>query len=1341
MVPLERKSGAKRAGQSLGGVNHVAGQGKENFLLHVTDSRANEKWLVDGGALISIVPPTAHQMAIGPTGDQLRAANGSPISCYGSVFRTLSIGGKDFPFEFTVAAVSQRIIGADFLANFYLAPNHRDAELLNLKDYSTLPAQHATGVKSNPINFISQADDPCYKLLDSFPEILKPSFTLKDPSHGVKHYIPTSGRPVQSRARRLDIDKLRVAKEELGKLEALGICYKGRSEWASPLMVTTKPCGGWRVCGDYRRLNAITTDDQYPVRQLTDFTSELAGKSIFSKIDLLKGYHQIPVADEDVGKTAVITPFGLYIFPRCPFGLKNAGQDFQRLMDEILGDLPRVFVYIDDILVASENMEQHLQDLEVVFKTLSANGMVVQRPKCVLGKTSLEFLGYQVDTTGISPLKDRVTAIDQTKPPTSVKELQRFLGMVNYYRRFIPKAASHLFHLFEALKGKPKTLAWDENCQKSFDATKKALADATLLHHPRPGARLALTTDASNQAIGGVLEQLGSKGWEPLAFWSAKLEPNQMQWPAYDRELLAAFKGTRHFRSWIEGRPFTLYTDHQSLVPSIHKKTDPQTLRQTYQLSCVAEFTTDIRYVEGKANVVADALSRPNEEFPVISSISQAATSPRQEELSTTACLDSLNSLPRLNDSTSGQSSQVESSRVESSRIESTANRAASAAAAAEKKESALNDLNCVIAAVGDLGLNWEEIATQQALDPEFRALRNDARTGLSLKSIDIGNKSLVVDFSNGPARPYIPYASRRKVFECFHGLGHPGVERTRKMIAEKVVWPSMRQDVTRWARECLPCQQAKVTKHVIPPIGDFEVPDRRFQHVNIDIVTLPRSNGFSYLLTAVDRFTRWPVAVPMEDMTAQSVVDSFSHGWIQHFGVPATVTSDNGVQFTSEIFKQLTAIWGIKTQTTSPYHPEANGMVERFHRRLKESLIALGNEDPEDWYWRLPCSMLAIRTTLKPDLGASPADLVYGEGLAVPGELLQGSPAVESQLVRQREAALADMRIHVSRLQPVQTSAHRRPVIQLPEELQTCTHVFVRRPGYPTSLAAPYTGPYKVLERSELNFKLAMPGRAHEVIHISRLKPACYAVEDPEEEVSTARQQPPPPPQQPPRPRRRGRHHPRTRSWHQDQEQQQQPPPQSPPPSPPIHRHVPRGRARQLQSDDEDEQPRVAPPDADPFQFAADYDVPVDEVPEWQPPDWFDQGADEHAEPEDLQQPRREHPADEDAIPEAWGDIPPPPPSPPAPPQPRRKQGNPNWVKGGSMAGSCWKKGDRSTSQPIIRPSNQPTGQPSVSRRPTRARPDVSAILTHLGLTARSVPSEPHHDCSPSCEEKNLYD
>ena len=157
-------------------------------------------------------------------------------------------------------------------------------------------------------------------------------------------------------------------------------------------MVAPKPDGGWRVCGDFRRLNNQTIDDKYPVRQLQDFTAELSGKKIFSKVDLLKGYHQIPVAPEDVCKTGVITPFGLFVFPCTPFGLKNAGQDFQRLMDEILGDIPHTFVYLDDILVASSTPAEHLQDLDRVFSTLNENGMVVNRAKCILGKESLEFL-------------------------------------------------------------------------------------------------------------------------------------------------------------------------------------------------------------------------------------------------------------------------------------------------------------------------------------------------------------------------------------------------------------------------------------------------------------------------------------------------------------------------------------------------------------------------------------------------------------------------------------------------------------------------------------------------------------------------------------------------------------------------------------------------------------------------------------------------------------------------------------------------------------------------------------------------------------------------------------
>ena len=1316
MVHPQAQAGTKRAGQPLSHVNKVSGlDDRDNFLLYIVDTRRQEQWLVDGGAIISIVPPTTQQLNSGPTGEELRAANGTLIPCYGTIYRTLSIDGKDFPFEFTVAAVNQRILGADFLANFHLAPNHRDAELISMKDFSKIPAQHAVGAKSCQVNFVTQADDPYYKLLDSFPDILTPSFKISDPAHGVRHHIPTTGAPVQSRARRLDQEKLAVAKAELGKLEALGICYKGRSEWASPLLVTTKPCGGWRVCGDYRRLNAMTQDDQYPVRQLQDFTLELHNKSIFSKIDLLKGYHQIPVADEDVGKTAVITPFGLYIFPRTPFGLKNAGQDFQRLMDEILGDLPRIFVYIDDILIASESPEQHLKDLEIVFKTLSENGMVVQRPKCVLGVSSLEFLGYQVDSSGISPLKDRVTAIEETKPPTTVKELQRFLGMVNYYRRFIPNAARHLFHLFEALKGKPKTLEWTANCQKSFEATKSALAAATLLHHPRPGAPLALTTDASNTAIGGVLEKHGPRGWEPLAFWSAKLEPNQMMWPPYDRELLAAFRGTRHFRSWIEGRPFTLFTDHQSLVPSVHKKTDPQTLRQTYQLSCVAEYTTDIRYIEGKSNVVADALSRPNEDPINVNNISVAATSPRQEELSTTATLDqqfpspnpaepifkelqtatSFSTHPSTTSSdpewlfSSGRPSIQDEDRAPP--VGGDADQAAQhRAASTRKSQAALTDLNCVVSAIGDLGLDWDEIATQQTMDPEFRRLRQEARSGLSFKSVDIGGKSIIVDLSNGPARPYIPFAARRKVFDAFHGLGHPGVERTRQSIAEKVVWPNMRAEVSKWARECLDCQRAKVTKNTVPPIGDFEVPNKRFEHVNIDIVTLPISNGFRYLLTMVDRFTRWPVAVPMVDCTTQSVLDGFAFGWAQNYGVPSTVTSDRGAQFSSELFKQLTQIWGIKAIMTTAYHPQANGLVERFHRRLKEAINALGADNPEEWFWKLPMVMLTIRTTLKPDIGASPADLVFGEGLAVPGEALPSTPASDAQLARQRTAALADLRLEVARLQPIQTSSHRTPLVHLPDGLETCTHVFVRRGfnGITPALASPYVGPFRVISRNAVNFKIAIPGREDDNVSISRVKPAFCSLPDAEDAE---------PPPRPPRGRRRRQRSPTPPVVPQRQRQQ----------SPPIRRRVPRGRTCPLQNDEDPPTQHQQPVD-DHLEQPLDYEVPVDEVPTWVPPPWFDAEAvvDWGEEP-----PPPPPPPDS----QAEGPLTPPPP--PPPPRQRRKKriGNPNWRPGGSFAGSY---------------SKDP------SRRPPR--PDVSVIFAHLGIPPPSSTPTTSHLCSSDCEAVN---
>ena len=992
------------------------------------------------------------------------------------------MGSKTYPFNFIIADVKQPIIGADFLAHFNLAANHREGCLIDLQNFETrgyfetIQAEFAPKSEKTRINYISQKQDPFYQLLDSYPDLSTPSFRIKDPKHGVRHYIPTQCTPIQNRARRLAPDKLAVAKAEIEKLCQLGVCERGKSEWASPLMVAKKPClspckctpetpcGGWRVCGDYRRLNTQTTDDKYPVRNLTDFNTELSGKKIFSKIDLLKGYHQIPVADEDVKKTGVITPFGLFLFPRTPFGLKNAGQDFQRLMDEILGDVPHTFVYIDDILVASETPEEHLEDLKRVFEILDDNGMVVNRSKCVLGKASLDFLGYRVDQHGVSPLPERVEAIRKQTRPTTIKELQRFLGMVNYYRRFIKRAAQHLFFLFEALKGKkkdqkPRILTWTKECQHSFEAIKEALAKAAMLRHPRPNAKLAITADASKFAIGAVLEQRGPLGWEPLGFYSSKLEGKQPEWPPFDRELLAAFKAIRHFRHMVEGRTFTLYTDHDSLVPALRKKAEPHTARQTYQLACIAEYTTDIQYLEGKANVVADQLSRPNEE-------------PESQD----------KPIPD------------------------------------EKTDELLE----VVASVNNYGINLQQMAQDQPLDPDFQRMSREARSGLNFKRVNIGNQNIIVDVSNGPARPFVPQAWRRRIFETIHNLGHPGVQRTIQAVSAKFVWPNMRAEVANWARQCVNCQRAKVQRNVVPPIGRFEVPNRRFSHIHVDIVSLPPSNGYSNLLTITDRFTRWPAAIPIPDISAESVVDALAHGWIASYGVPKAITTDRGSQFSSAIWRQLLQVWGIENHQTAAYHPEANGLVERLHRRMKESLIALCEDARDQWYWRLPMVLLAIRTTFKPDVGASPADLVYGEGLAVPGEILGNEQLDDPELLRRQQNLLAHMRMEVERLQPQPTSAHRRPAVHLPGELDSATHVFIRRGGVQPSMTSPYEGPFRVVDRDDQNFDVQIPGRGTETVALARIKPAHLASNDDEDVPSDATPPSPPPPGRRPGPRTR---------------------------------------------------------------------------------------------------------------------------------------------------------------------------------------------------------------------------
>lgn len=597
-------------------------------------------FLVDSGAAVSIIPKNiVPSNCLQPTDIRLSTVDGSPLIALGTI--TLKVGirrlRREFTWKFVVTSSTEYILGADFLTFFNLSIDMKNK---SIQDSSTGICTACKSTDNFQIYGITKELPPdvpesVIDIIDRNSGILEPQKYSDRDSQPVKkqtqyyHRIKLScDEPVFSKPRPLHPEKLRVAKAVFEGLLADGIIEPSDSPYASPLhMVPKKEPNSWRPTGDYRRLNQITTADRYATPNITTCTAMLQGTSIYSKLDLTRAFHCIPMHPDDIPKTAITTPFGSFQFKYMPFGLKNASASHQRYMDQIFRDLDFVTVYIDDILIASPDEQTHLKHLETVLHRLNEHNMKVNIHKCEFLKNKITFLGFEISAEGFRPSPVKSEILKSMEPPKSYTTLRSQIGMFGYYRRFIPEYASivaplqELINISQPTKGrKSPPFNWTNDHQSAYEKLKDSLAHAITLHHPSSEcSNYSIYCDASQTAIGAVIHEETNNEQFPLSFYSRLLTKPERQWSTFDRELLAAYCSVKKFKHIIEGRTVTVYTDHKPLADAFKSSKEPTSPKQSRQLSFLAEYVDQVIYVKGQSNIVADCLSRPNAKLASVS--------------------------------------------------------------------------------------------------------------------------------------------------------------------------------------------------------------------------------------------------------------------------------------------------------------------------------------------------------------------------------------------------------------------------------------------------------------------------------------------------------------------------------------------------------------------------------------------------------------------------------------------------------------------------------------------------------------------------------------------------
>ena len=464
------------------------------------------------------------------------------------------------------------------------------------------------GISNIEVKTHEDISNVLHQYTDVFPEELPKGLPPKRTEDDFKIVLKEGAKPIKKGLYRMSHSELEETKKQVEKLIDMGFVRPSKSPWASPVLFVSKKDGTLRFCVDYRALNKFTVKNSYPLPRIDGLMDQLGDAQFFSTIDLRSGYHQVRIAESDIPKTAFSTRYGHYEYTVVPFGLTNAPAEFMSIMNDVFQEYTDKFVmvYLDDILIYSNTWKEHIEHIKLVLQKLRQHKLYAKLSKCQFGLQEVEYLGFILKAGKVAMNPNKTKAIELWETPTNKKELQSFLGLVNYYRRFIRNCSKIGKPLTELTKNVP--FKWSESAERAFKELKQSIIKAPVLAQFDPKKKIFVTTDACKYAIGAVMEQDHEDGRHPVAFISRTLNPHEQNYAAHDLELLGIVDTLRTWRCYLHGQNFVVHTDHHPLrYLETQEFLSP---RQVRWLERIAPFEFDIVPIKGKSNVVADGLSR-----------------------------------------------------------------------------------------------------------------------------------------------------------------------------------------------------------------------------------------------------------------------------------------------------------------------------------------------------------------------------------------------------------------------------------------------------------------------------------------------------------------------------------------------------------------------------------------------------------------------------------------------------------------------------------------------------------------------------------------------------------